>query len=99
MTTPIPLLGSRPPRKSSARRLSRWWTGERFSNGVRTLVVSIIRFTGRPREAGPPSCPVARASRPVDHPGPGGPLLYTQLKGWSHLPERVESDALHPACF
>eukprot|EP00959_Pyramimonas_sp_CCMP1952_P122646 2563889-Pyramimonas_sp.AAC.1 len=29
----------------------------------------------RPREAGPPSCPVARASCPVDHPDPGGPLL------------------------
>eukprot|EP00959_Pyramimonas_sp_CCMP1952_P376630 7888534-Pyramimonas_sp.AAC.3 len=27
-----------------------------------------------PREAGPPSCPEARALCPVDHPGPGGPL-------------------------
>eukprot|EP00959_Pyramimonas_sp_CCMP1952_P034630 725954-Pyramimonas_sp.AAC.2 len=26
-------------------------------------------------EAGPPSCPVAWASCPVDHPGPGGRLL------------------------
>eukprot|EP00959_Pyramimonas_sp_CCMP1952_P308976 6466043-Pyramimonas_sp.AAC.2 len=35
--------------------------------------------TARSSEAGPPRCPVARASSPVDRPGVGGPLLLPPL--------------------
>eukprot|EP00959_Pyramimonas_sp_CCMP1952_P344443 7214138-Pyramimonas_sp.AAC.1 len=41
----------------------------------------VTNLEGKP-EASPPSCPVAMALSPVDHPGLGGPLL----------PYRMQSD-------
>eukprot|EP00976_Prorocentrum_cordatum_P110752 1195255-Prorocentrum_minimum.AAC.4 len=48
----------------------------------------------RPREAGPHSCPVARASCPVDHPY-RGPLLYVLTSRIvSAAPPRVSPSSL-----